>query len=103
MRRKTKGTKKLTFFIVAILIIAATYMAFFGIDNYYGDTRNVYVKGADGLLEKRYVSTGKSLWGSYTEILSGLTSEDLIAFPYGKNVKAGAETREADISELYGY
>ena len=34
-------------------------------------------------LEKRTVVTGKSLWGSYTEILSGITAEDKLAFPYG--------------------
>ena len=61
----------------------------------------VYLQGADGLLEKRAVTVGKSLWGSYTEILSGITEDDLIAFPYGKAVKPGAETQESDISELY--
>ena len=63
----------------------------------------VFVMGADGKLEKRYVTTGKALWGSYTEILEGLTAEDLIAFPYGKNVKDGAPALESDISELYNY
>ena len=62
----------------------------------------VYVRGADGKLEKRFVTTGKSLWGSYTEVLSGLSETDFIAFPYGKNVKPGAPTREADLSDLYG-
>ena len=63
----------------------------------------VYVQGEDGKLEKRIVTTGKSLWGSYTEILSGLSETDLIAFPYGKNVKEGARTVEGDMSDLYGY
>ena len=63
----------------------------------------VFVRGADGLLEKRNVRVGKSLWGSYTQILSGLSEDDLIAFPYGKNVMEGAETVEADPSELYSY
>jgi len=62
----------------------------------------VYVRGADGLLEKRYVTTGKSLWGSYTEILEGLTAEDFLAFPYGKDVKEGMPTEEGDLSDLYG-
>lgn len=61
----------------------------------------VYVRGEDGKLEKRYVTTGKSLWGSYTEILQGVTEEDYIAFPYGRNVKPGAQTAEADLSALY--
>ena len=62
----------------------------------------VYLRGADSKLEKRYVTTGKSLWGSYTEILEGITEEDFIAFPYGKHVKEGAETVESDLSDLYG-
>ena len=61
----------------------------------------VFVKGADGKLEQRFVTTGKSLWGSYTEILSGLTADDFLAFPYGTGVKSGAPTREAEIRELY--
>ena len=67
-----------------------------------GGKSYVYVLGEDGKLEQRYVTTGKSLWGSYTEILSGLTAEDLIAFPYGKNVKAGVKAVEGDMSNLYG-
>ncbi len=62
----------------------------------------VFVQGADGKLEKRAVATGKSLWGSYKEILSGITTEDMIAFPYGKNVKEGAQTQAGDYSTLYG-
>lgn len=63
----------------------------------------VYVQGAGGKLEKRFVTTGKALWGSYTEIRSGLTADDLIAFPYGKNLKVGAPTVESDPSSLYSY
>ena len=63
----------------------------------------VYVRGTHDKLEKRYVTTGKSLWGSYTEIRSGLSAEDYVAFPYGKTVKAGAPTQEGDPSALYGY
>ena len=67
-----------------------------------GGRSYVYVRGEDGLLEQRFVTTGKSLWGSYTEILEGLSEEDYIAFPYGKHVKSGAETVESDLSALYG-
>ena len=63
----------------------------------------VYVRGKNGRLEKRTVTTGKSLWGSYTEIRSGLTADDYVAFPYGKTVKPGAATVESDLSALYGY
>ncbi len=61
----------------------------------------VYVLGPGSKLERREVVTGKSLWGSYTEILSGLSDTDLIAFPYGKDVKPGAPAEERNISELY--
>ena len=61
----------------------------------------VYVQGTDGKLEKRAVTVGKSLWGSYKEILSGVTAEDKVAFPYGKNVKDGAPTQDGDYSTLY--
>ena len=63
----------------------------------------VYVRGEDGLLEKRIVTTGRSLWGNYTQITEGLTAEDFIAFPYGKQLKEGAPTEESDPSVLYGY
>ena len=63
----------------------------------------VFVQGKNGKLEKRIVTVGKNLWGSYTEILSGLTEEDLIAFPYGKTVKEGAPAQEGDVSDLYNY
>ena len=62
----------------------------------------VYVQGPNGKLEKRTVVTGKTVWGSYKEILSGITTEDKIAFPYGKNVKVGASTELGDYSTLYG-
>ncbi len=61
----------------------------------------VYLRGGDGKLEKRYVAVGKSLWGSYTQILSGVSEEDLLAFPYGKHVKEGADTVESELSALY--
>ena len=62
----------------------------------------VLVLGENDRLEKRPVTTGKSLWGSYTEILSGLSQEDYLAFPYGKNVKPGAKAEIGDMSDFYG-
>lgn len=49
-------------------------------------------KDDGGKLTKQYVDTGSILWGSYIEIKSGLTVDDYIAFPYGKNVKDGVKT-----------
>ena len=46
---RSKRTGKPVFFVVFILILALTYTAFFGVENYYGDTRNVYVKGANDI------------------------------------------------------
>ncbi len=66
-----------------------------------GASNYVYVRGADGLLEKRFVQVGGSLWGSYTEIRSGLTAEDFLAFPYGKTVTVGAPTQEGTWEDLY--
>lgn len=67
------------------------------------DGSYIYVRGADGKLEKRSVKVGKVLWGSYYEILSPLGEEDFLAFPYGKNVRQGAPTVESDLSTLYTY
>jgi len=44
-----KRTGKPVFFIVAILIFALTYAAFFGIYNYYGDNKQIYIKGASDI------------------------------------------------------
>lgn len=68
-----------------------------------GASSYVYVRGADGLLEKRKIQVGGSLWGSYTKVVSGLTGEDYVAFPYGKQVKEGAPTLEGTWENLYGY
>ena len=68
-----------------------------------GGKSYVYVRNADGLLEQRTVQTGRSLWGSYTQIRGGLTIDDYVAFPYGKDVEDGAKTVEATAQELYGY
>lgn len=68
-----------------------------------GANSYVYARGENGKLEKRYIQTGQNLWGSYTEVVSGLTAEDYIAFPYGKAVKEGAPTQEGTSSDLYNY
>lgn len=61
----------------------------------------VLARGEDGKLEQRWVQTGRNLWGSYTQIRGGLTAEDFVAFPYGRNVTAGAATTEATPDQLY--
>ena len=61
----------------------------------------VMARGEDGRLEQRWVQTGRDLWGSYTQIRGGLTTEDYLAFPYGRDVVEGARTVEAAADELY--
>ncbi len=68
-----------------------------------GASTYVYVRGEDGKLEKRTIRTGRNLWGSYVEVLSGLTESDFVAFPYGKTVKEGAPTQEGTYEDLYQY
>ena len=77
------------------------------LDNMFIRTENgksyVYVQNENGLLEQRWITTGSSLWGSYTEIRGGLTQDDYIAFPYGKDVTDGAKTQQSTPNQLYGY
>ena len=61
----------------------------------------VLVRGDHDRLEKRWVQTGRNLWGSYTQIRGGLTVDDFVAFPYGRNVAEGAGTVEATRDQLY--
>lgn len=61
----------------------------------------VMVRNEDGRLEQRWVQTGRDLWGSYTQIRGGLTTDDYVAFPYGRDVVEGARTVEATADELY--
>ena len=61
----------------------------------------VLLRGKDGRLEQRWVQTGRDLWGSYTQIRGGLTVDDYVAFPYGRDVKPGAATVEATVDQLY--
>ena len=58
-------------------------------------------RNEDGRLEQRWVQTGRDLWGSYTQIRGGLTTDDYVAFPYGRDVVEGARTVEAAADELY--
>ena len=65
-----------------------------------GSKKYVNVRDEDKKLKKQYIITG-TLSDSGYEILDGLSESDWIAFPYGKNVKEGAKTREASYNELY--
>ncbi len=59
--------------------------------------RSYVLADRDGVLEKRFIELGRMLDGGYyMEVLSGLTMEDSIAFPYGKAAQEGVKTSPAD-------
>ena len=62
----------------------------------------VFLENAEGKLTKREVNTGSTLYGEYIEVVSGITEDDWLAFPYGKGVEAGASTKHSTQQELFG-
>ena len=75
-----------------------------GYDPYGGDNDKLYIPlpyvreengksyvmiNNDGRLKKKYVKTGKVVYSYAVEIKSGLSMNDYIAFPYGKDVIEG--------------
>lgn len=60
----------------------------------------VYVANQDGKLEKRQITMNGGVY-DYIKIKSGITAEDRIAFPYGKNVKEGAQVIDGSVEDLY--
>ncbi len=58
----------------------------------------VMVANDDDKLEKRYVSTGKTIYNYAIEITDGLSQDDRIAFPYGKTAVEGVKVKDADNS-----
>lgn len=60
----------------------------------------VLIRDGDGRLAKRYIKVGE-LYGEAYEIQSGVTVDDWLAFPYGKNLSEGSATKQASIDELY--
>ena len=68
-----------------------------------GNRTYVFVRNAEGMLEKRYLGCGVSTDGYMTPVYSGITEEDYLAFPYGSQVTEGAPTFEGTVQDLYGY
>lgn len=65
--------------------------------------RNYVYKDDNGVLKKQELSVGATVDGGYSIIVKGgITSEDKIAFPYGKDLKEGAKTKEVGLDEMYG-
>ena len=73
-------------------------MAYIGEDN---GRHFVYKADENFRLKKEYIQTGKIIYGSYMEVVSGLTEDDQIAFPYTKNIKDGVKAKEQ--TDMWGY
>lgn len=64
-----------------------------------------YVMKDDGTghLIKQIVQVGGIQYGSSYQITGGLSMDDKITFPYGKDVREGAKTEEGTLDDLYNY
>ena len=68
------------------------------------NSKNYVYKDDNGVLKKQEISVGATVDGGYSVIVKGgLSADDLIAFPYGKDVKEGAKTKEVTLDQMYGY
>ena len=88
MKSKTVG--KPLFFVIFVLILALTFCAFFGIENYYGDTRKVYVKGA------KDIRWGIDIRGGVEAVFTPAKSEKNISADDMEAAKTLIETRLVD-------
>ena len=73
----------------------------------FGRTENgqYYVMKDDGTghLTKQIVQVGGIQYGSSYQITGGLSMDDKITFPYGKDVREGAKTEEGTLDDLSNY
>ena len=60
----------------------------------------VYIRDENDKLKKQEVKVSSQSQETYT-IESGLTIDDYVAFPYGKNIREGVDTTEGSIEDLY--
>lgn len=105
---ETEGIYNYMYFDITINSGSSTEGSGFYIEKMYvrDDDGGSYVmkKGTDNRLAKQYVQTGKSLSGGYyVEIKAGLSMNDSIAFPYGKNIREGMKTRPMGSDEDFEY
>lgn len=63
----------------------------------------VYKADENNRLVKQYIKTGATVYSTSVEVKGGLTLEDRIAFPYGKNVVEGAKVKDKDEDEAMVY
>ena len=64
-----------------------------------GDKKYIYKRDKEKKLKKTYVEVGRNTGYTY-EILSGLSPDDWVAFPYGRHTGDGAKTRKGTFEEL---
>ena len=62
--------------------------------------RKYMYKDDNGKLVRQDIMIGGMSGESY-EVLSGITADDYVAFPYGSSVREGARTRQGTMDELY--
>ena len=84
---KSKRVSKPVFFIIFALILALAITAFFGIEDYYGDTRKLYLKGAKDIRWGIDISGGVEAVFSPDKEGVSITTDDMDA------AKAIIETR----------
>ena len=84
---KAKKTGKWVFFAIFAIILALTYTAFFGVENYYGDTRQLYFKGAQD------IRWGIDIRGGVEAVFSPDIKSDDISDSDMASAKAIIETR----------
>ncbi len=82
-----KKTRKSTFFIVLALILLLTFSAFFGVYNYYGDTKITYLKGAGD------IRWGIDIRGGVEAVFSPDIEPDSITDDDMQSAKSIIETR----------
>ncbi len=75
--KSKKTTSKFTFIAVVIIILALTFTAFFGVDSYFGDTRNIYIKGAGDIRWGIDISGGVEAVFSPDKSDVDITEEDM--------------------------
>ena len=77
MKRNNKRVGKPVFFIVAILIFVFSFGAFFGLDNYHGDIRKLYVKGVEDIRWGIDISGGVEAIFSPDKKADNITNQDM--------------------------
>ncbi len=76
---KSKRVGKPVFFVILVLILLLAYTAFFGISDYYGDVRKVYIKGANDIRWGIDISGGVEAVFTPDKTASNITAEDMDA------------------------